>query len=157
MARNLHGFTIFELMVSSIIIIFIFTATISTYIMLDKIWHEDLVLNDLMRSANIALEYIIRGVHGNEGLEAARAVTAPLEGLSSDTVQYTDYNNTSRSFYYSNNSIYASGGKLILANVVSAAFYNVDNTILQIDLVTHKYVVNKEIKFHLQTKVKRRN
>ena len=157
MARDIRGFTVFELMVSSIIIVFIFTATITTYIMLDKIWQEDLVLTDLMRSTNIALEQIIRGVRGNEGLEAAKAVTAPLEGLSSNIVQYTDYNNTSRSFYYSNNSIYASGGKVILSNVVSAAFYNIDNIILQIDLVTHRYVVNKEIRYHLQTRVKRRN
>lgn len=157
MVRKVGGFTVTELMLSSIIIGFIFIATVTTYIMLDRIWKEDLVLNDLMREANIALEKIIRGVHGNEGLEAARAVTSPLEGLSSDTVQFTDYNNTSRSFYHSDNKIYAAGGESILADAASAVFYNIDNSIMQIDLVTHRYVVNKEIKYHLQARVKRRN
>lgn len=135
---------------------FIFIATINSYLMLDRMWHEDLVSNELMRDTNIALEKIIRGVRGNEGIEAAKDITSPLEGISSNTVQYVDYNDTPKSFYYSDGEVYA-GGESILANAVSAAFYNIDDALLQIDLVAHKYILNKEIRFHLQTKVKWRN
>lgn len=151
MNRPPRAFTLPELLLSSMIMGFIFTATVISYMMLERMWKEGLVLCELARDTNIALEKIIRGEDANSGLQAAKAVSVP----QSDTVQYKDLNDLSKTFYYSNNKIY-SGGGCLLSNVSSASFTDLGK-IIQIDLTTHKYVVGKEIKFRVQTKVKPRN
>lgn len=142
-------------MLSSVIIGFIFIGAVITYTMLEKIWKEDLVLNELVRDTDIALEKMLRGPHGHDGLEEAKFTSVP----QSDRVEYTDIDDATgltRRFYYSNGAIYNEAGESILSDVSLAAFSKVNN-VITIDLMTHRYVVNKEIKFHLQTKVRPRN
>lgn len=152
---NPRGFTLVELMLSSIIIGLIFASVVATYIMLEKIWREDLVSSELVREADIAVEKMIRGPSGHDGLEEAKSASVPQP----DRVEYTDIDDAvgyTRRFYYSNGAIYNEAGKVILSDVSLVAFSKVNN-VITIDLMTHRYVVNKEIKFHLQTKVKPRN
>lgn len=154
---NPRGFTIPELLLSSIIMVFVFTATIISYIMLDRMWKEDLSLSELGRDTTIAVEKMTRGGRANEGLEAAKDITLPVTGASADRVDYKDLNDISRAFYYTSAKIYTEAGSSILANVESAVFsHNVNDTV-GIDLVTSKRVVNKDIKFRLQTSIKPRN
>ena len=122
------------------------------YMIIDRMWKEDLVLGELTRQTSTAVEKMIRGVVGNAGLEASKSVSVP----QSDRVDYTDMNDASRSFYYSNGALYSESGGVVLSNVISAAFA-LSGNILQIDLTTHRYVINKEIKFHIQTKATHRN
>lgn len=150
--RFVQAFTLPELLLSSVIMGFIFTATIISYMMLDRMWKEDLTLGDLARDTNIAVEKMVRGDRPNEGLQAAKAVSTP----QSTTVEYTDLNDVSRMFYYSNNGIYTESGKCILSNVKSVAF-SASASGLEIDVTTHKYVVDKEINFSLEAKVASRN
>ncbi len=153
---NRHGFTLSELLLNTLILGFVFTATLILYMMLDRMWKEDLALSELSQSSSIAFEKMIRGTLANEGLQAARSITAPQSGMSSDAVEYKDINDLTKRFYYSNGKIYPASGTPILSEVSSIAFSKVGN-ILQLDLSTHRYITNKEIKFHIQTKVKPRN
>ncbi len=93
-SKTTLGFTLPELLLSSVIMGFIFSATVISYMMLERIWKEDIVLCELARDTNIALEKIIRGESANSGLQAAKTVTVPKP----DTVQYTALNDASRTF-----------------------------------------------------------
>ena len=154
---NPRGFTIPELLVSSIIMTFVFTATVISYIMLDSMWKDDLTLSELARETTIAVEKVTRGTQANGGLQAAKGIVLPLGGASADRVDYKDMNDVSQTFYLSNAKIYTGAGSSILSNVQSAAFSNNTNDTIAIDIVASKHVVNRDIAFHLQTSVKPRN
>lgn len=154
--KSSSGFTIPELVLSSTVMVFIFSATLTLYIMASQVWREDLALNGLSRDANIAIERMVRGRPGNTGLQAAKSITSPAVGVSADSVNYTDANDAARSFYYSAGNIYTESGDSILSDVVSVAFSNMDH-MLRIEFTVHKYVVDKEIRLSLRTQVTYRN
>lgn len=146
-----------ELLVSSIIMIFVFTATVIAYIMLDSMWRDDLTLSELARETTIAVEKLTRGTQANGGLLAAKDIVLPLEGASANRVDYKDMNDVSRTFYLSDAKIYTGTGSSILSNVQSTAFDNNTNKTVKIDIVTSRHIVNRDITFHLETSVKPRN
>ncbi len=151
-----RGFTLPELLVGTLIFGMVAAAAVTTYVMLNRMWKEDLVLNELSRDASIAIEKMIRGRPVNTGLIGARSVESPLSGASGDSIDYTDMNGVSRRFYYSGSSIYSESGSSIAADVDSVIFYNINHAV-RIDLIVHRYVVSKEIRFSMQTQVTLRN
>lgn len=145
-----------EILLGSIIFGIAITAAITLYVMIDQIWSEDLALNELSRSANIAIERIVHGRPANTGLAASQSVSSPATGYSANSIDYNDINDIPRRFYYSGGRIYNEGGQSIISNVSSVNFSNIDH-VIKIDLVLHKYVVKKEIKLSVTTEVSPRN
>ncbi len=155
-SSSLRGFSLPELLVGAIIFGMVAAIATSAYVMLNRMWKEDVVLNDLSHNANIAIEKMIRGRPANTGLMAAKSVELPLVGESGNSVNYTDMIGVSRRFYYTNGSIKTESGSTIAADVGSVTFYNFSHRV-RIDLVMHKYVVSREIRFSMQTQVTLRN
>ena len=154
--RNSAGFTLLELLVGTIVFGLIAIMTVTTYLMLNRMWKEDLALSELSHKANIALEVISSGRPANTGLMAARSIDLPVVGASGDSVNYTDVNNVPRRFYYSGGNIRTESGSSILSDVKSVLFSDIDH-MLRIDLTMHKYVGNREIVFSVETQVSPRN
>ncbi len=154
--HNHRGFTLPEILMGAVIFGFVSIVAVTTYVTLNQMWKNDLTLNELSHNANIAVEKMFRGRPANTGLYAAQSVGSPLLGASGDSVNYTDMNGVPRRFYYSGGSIYSESGSLIAADVASVTFYNINHTV-RIYLVMHKYVVNKEIRFSMETLVSPRN
>jgi prepilin-type N-terminal cleavage/methylation domain-containing protein len=65
---KIKGFTLIELMVGLMIALFVFSTTITTYIMIQKFWKGGNTRLILQREARLAAEKIVRRVRG--GLEA---------------------------------------------------------------------------------------
>ena len=143
-------------MVGAIVFSMVAAVAVSTYVMMNRMWKEDVVLNMLSRDANIAIEKMVRGRPSNSGIIGAQSVESPLSGASGNSINYTDMNGVSRRFYYSSGSILSESGTAIATNVNAVTFYNIDNMI-RIDLAMHKYVVSKEIRFSIETQVSPRN
>lgn len=153
---NSRGFSLPELLVGVLIFSMVAVVALAIYVMLNRMWKEDLVLNKLSRDANIAIEKMIRGRPANTGLMAAQSVELPLTGGSGNSINYTDMNGVSRRFYYSGGSIYSESGSSMAVDVDSVTFYNINHAV-RINLVMHKYVVSKEVRFSIQTQVTLRN
>jgi len=151
-----RSFTLLELLIGAIVFGLVAIVTVYSYTMINRMWKEDLALNELSHNANIALEKMSRGAAANTGLMAASSVESPALGASSDSVNYTDMNNVARRFYYSGGNIRTESESLIVSNVTSVTFSNIDHMI-RINLILHKHVVDKEIVFSVQTRVSPRN
>ena len=156
--RSRGGFTLPEVLLSSIITVFIFTATIISYMSFSKLWKEDDATAGLARGVFIAIEKMERGLGGNNGVREAKLIMTPQEGLSSDMVEYKDLSDQIRKFYYSGNRIYseASATNPILSDVESVTFSNT-NKMIRIDLLSAKNLGYKTVKLRVVTDVKHRN
>jgi len=66
--KNNFGFTLIEVLVASMVSIFVFSSVISTYIMIQKFWRGGSTQIELQRDARLAVDKIVRKVRG--GLEA---------------------------------------------------------------------------------------
>ncbi len=66
--KNNSGYTLIELLVASMISIFVFSSVISTYVMIQKFWRGGSTQIELQRDARIAMDKIVRKVRS--GLEA---------------------------------------------------------------------------------------
>ena len=161
--RKFRAFTIPEMLLGVIIFALAVTAAVNIYTMISQLWKENLVTNELSLSANIAIERMVHGKSANTGLLAAKRISAPLLGISANSVDYIDAFDVSRRFYYSGGKIYAEDDKPIISNIDEAAialsniFFNIDNRMVRIVLALKKSVGRKEIKLCVETKVSLRN
>ncbi len=153
---NLYGFTLLELLTATIIFSLAIAAATTTYVMLNQAWKEDLALKDMARDANLAIEKMIRGMAMNTGLAAAKSIELPAVGASGNDLRYTDMNDVSRRFYYSGGNIYTESVSLMLSNVESVTFSNV-NHILRIALTLREHVANRDMRFSMETQTTIRN
>ena len=131
-------------------------ATVAAYVTLSQSWRDDLVTNELSRSANIAIERMLHGVTENTGLLAAKSILSPATGATGNFVTYEDLNGATRRFYYSGGKIYTESGSEILSNIDTAAFYN-NGQALVITLALQKASGSKEINLLVETQVSPRN
>jgi type II secretory pathway pseudopilin PulG len=154
--RKLRAFTIPEMLLGFIICAMAVAAAATTYVMISQAWRENLVVNELSRSANVAIGRMIHGRPGNAGLVAAQYILSPIPGTSANSVDYTDAFDDLRRFYFSGSKIYTESGDSIISDVDSVTFSNIDRTI-QIELALHKYVRSKEVKLYIKTLVGPRN
>jgi hypothetical protein len=130
--------------------------TIIAYVTASQMWKDDLVMNELSRSANIAIERMLHGITENTGLLAAKEILSPAAGVTADSVTYEDLNSASRRFYYSGGKIYTESGNAIISDVGSAAFSYNGRTVL-IKLALHKASGSKGIDLMVETRVSPRN
>ena len=131
-------------------------ATIITYVAVSQMWKDDLVMNELSRNANIAIERMFHGIPGNTGLLAAKEISSPAVGITANNVTYIDLNSTSRRFYYSGGKICTESGNAIISDVDSVAFSYNGKTFL-IRLALHKASGSKEVNLMVETQVSPRN
>lgn len=152
-----------DLLLGVVILALAVIVAINAYTMISQLWRENLVMNELSISANVAIEKMIHGNSGNTGLLAAKHILAPLLGFSANSVDYTDAFDLQRRFYYSEGKIYAEDGKLIISNIdgdavaISNIFLNIDDRVVQIALALKKTVGKKEVKLRVETRVRLRN
>ena len=159
--RKFRGLTIPEMLLGLIIAGMGIAATITIYVMVSQMWKDDLVMNELSRNANIAIERMLHGITENTGLLAAKEILSPAEGATANIVTYKDSNGVSRRFYYSEGKIYAAqgltaSGNAIISDVDSAAFYYNGKTV-HIKLALRKASGSKEINLLVETQVSPRN
>ena len=158
-----RAFTISELLVGLVIFASVVAIVISIYAMIGQMWKENLAMNELSLSANVAIESMIHGKSANTGLLAAKSISAPLAGSSANSVDYIDALDYSRRFYYSAGKIYAEDDSPIISNIDEAAiasnniFSNIEDRTIRIVLPLKKSVGKKEIKLRVETKVSPRN
>lgn len=67
--KNNAGYTLIELLVASMISLFVFSSVISTYIMVQRFWRGGSTQIEIQRDARIAMDKIVRKVRS--GLEAS--------------------------------------------------------------------------------------
>ncbi|MCX5666227.1 MAG: type II secretion system protein [Candidatus Omnitrophica bacterium] len=114
---NRRAHTITEILVASVIIIFVFTSVIGAFLLTKGAYHDSIKSCNLQRDVNILLATMIRGVReqGGEifGLRGASAMSAtlppPATPLSAwpgqNTVYFTGSDNNIRRYFLNNNSV----------------------------------------------------
>ncbi len=150
-----------EMLLGLVIAGMVIAAALITYVMVSQMWKDDLVMNELSRNANIAVEKMLHGITENTGLLAAADILSPATGApAANSVTYEDSNGDSRRFYYSGGKIYAAlgmaSGNTIISDVDSVAFSYNGRTVL-IRLALHKASGRKEINLLVETQANPRN
>lgn len=156
--RNRRAFSLPEVMVSAVLTILVAGSSLVLYMMISKVWNEDLTQTDVSRGASVAVEKMVRGADGNDGIREAKSITSPIEGASGTYITFTDMNDSARQFYFDSgtSTVKDESGSILASNVKSLYFTN-SGECIQIDLSARKYILGKEIGFSIQTKVKPRN
>ena len=160
-ARN--GFSLIEILTSTVITMLVIGGALAIYIMSITAWKEGGVQTALQRQASIAMEKMVRGVEGRHGI---REASNPVERYSSNTeIRYTSgIDNVTRRFYLSSGEIWydpdtsPGGGERIAENVTGLTFpVSGSSDIVIIDLNMGKQVKDKMISIDLSTQVTLRN
>ena len=159
------GFTLVELLIGMIIVGMIVAGALAIYIMSITAWKEGGVQIMLQREGSIAMEKMVRGLGGTDGIREASSVTVSGYGTK---IQYkSGVDNQTRSFefksgygkiYYDPDISTASDEFSIAENVSGLIFtYITGYGIVAINLEMKEEVLDNEINLDLATQVKLRN
>ena len=153
------GFTIIELVIVTAIMGLVIGGVIAIYIMGTTAWKEGSVQVALQRGGSIAMEKMVRGVYGTDGIREASSAPS-----STNTITYTSgIDNQERSFYLSSGEIMydpntsISDDEFSIAENVTGLTFAVSDSLVTIDLNLEGQVIDKTIKVDLSTEVKLRN
>lgn len=158
------GFTTLETLLAALILVFIVGCAVAIYLMSVTTWKEGSTQISLQREAGSAMEKMVRGVNGMNGIREAETVSL----ASSSNIRYTSaIDSVERSFYLSSgNIIYdpstsaANDEFSIAENVRSSGLsfsVSADGKIVTINLGVGNQVMGKNIYVDLTTKVQLRN
>ena len=158
------GFTIIELLMATTIMTLVISGSITIYIMSLTAWKEGSVQIALQRKASIAMEKMLRGVTGMDGIREADTVVLP----NTTTIQYTSgIDSITRSFYLNGDKIMydpdtsISGDQFCIAEKVrtspSGLTFAVSGDIVTINLSTQEQVMDNMVTIDLSTLVNLRN
>jgi hypothetical protein len=96
------GLTVVEILFATSIMLFAIGGIIVIYLMATIAWKEGSALITLQRSASMAMEKMVRGVNGTNGIREANSVILP----NANTIRYmSGIDGKVRSYYLSNNGI----------------------------------------------------
>ena len=164
------GFTIIELLTVMAIMGLVIGGVITIYIMGATAWKEGSVQVALQRGGSIAMEKMVRGVYGTNGIREAKHNTdsepnnVTLHSGNTEIQYKSGIDNVTRRFYLSGSEIWydsdtsPGGGDCIAENVTGLTFSPslIDNMVT-INLGMEGQVIDKTIKVDLSTEVKLRN
>lgn len=158
-----EGLTLMELLIAIIIMMLVVGGTLVVYLMSMTAWKEGTVQMGLQREANIAMEKMVRGVDGKNGIREASSVSTP----NSFTIQYTSgVDGKTRRFFldgteikYDLNTPIDEGDDVRIAEDVSGVTFNelVNDSVIEIDLNMLDKAGAKDITVNLYTVVNLRN
>lgn len=158
-----NGFTMPEIIIGIVISTMVIGGLIILYITSYNIWAVSSIQASLTQKANLAMDKMLRGVDGTNGIREATSFT--LTGNSQ--VTYTGIRDaTERSFYLSGNEIkYSpdtsaedSANDIIIASDTSSlTFTEINNKRVKIELTQEQDFRDKTISFTLKTDVHLRN
>lgn len=165
MVRFIHergGYTLIEIFIALTIVLLVMGGALGIYVMAMTAWKEGGIQISLQRKASIAMEKMVRGVDGRNGIRSASAVSSS----SASTIQYTS--GQERSFYLSGSEIMydpdtsTSNDEYAIAENVttpSGLTFSVSasGTIITINLSMQDNVMGKDINVSVSTQVKLRN
>jgi len=159
------GFTIFELLLSSGIAFLVFGLAWSVYIFIETQWQEGFIIMSLERDAAIAMEKMLRGISGRNGLREAKVLNLPDDSLEYVSVDFAGVDDVTRRFYFTaaDNTIYydddtsAGGTNAIIARHVDTLTFSRTDRAITIDLVLEQLIRGRTKQVHLQTELNLRN
>ena len=108
MLRNKRAFTIVEVLVSSFIILTIFTSTVIASIFLKKAYDTWIVEVNAQQDCNLIISKVIRGNSegGNlVGLRSAKSFTLPVVTPAGSRIDYIGKDGNTRSYFLNGNTI----------------------------------------------------
>lgn len=163
-----RGFTLIELLFATFIITVAVAGIIAIYLMSITAWQEGSMQIALQSNANTAIEKMVRGIGGSEGIREATSINCP----TSSEIQYTSgIDSKTRRFYRSGDKIYhdpdasVSSDEFIIADNVRTSTstnppgFRVQESdgLVTINLGLEGEVRNRKINVDLSTQVKIRN
>ena len=111
--RHAKGYTLTEILFSSVILLLILITVAGASLMLKNICHASIVAHTLQRDATIIMGYIIKSAPAENactGLRSAASYSLPVVSPAGSAIDFVDPDNTARRYYLSGNTImYASG------------------------------------------------
>jgi len=159
-----RGFTVVEVLIAVVIMALVITGAISIYMMSITAWREGSTQIALQRTASIAMEKMVRGIDGRNGIREASSVTRPND----TTIKFTSgIDAQERSFYLSGSEIIYDPDTSttddefpIVENIrttPSGLTFVVSGAVVTINLGMQGMVRGKAIDINLSTSVKLRN
>lgn len=161
------GFTVSELLMASVVMVLVLAGIIGASRMVQTDMAERNAQVTLHQQARGAMERMVHGVYGTDGIREASSVTIP----SSTTIRYTSgIDSTERSFYLSGNEIMydpdtsTSDNEISIARLVKSSsgltFSMSDvsgNSIITINLSMEDQVMGDTVTLDLSTQATLRN
>jgi len=155
-----EGFTVVEVLIAAVIMALVITGAISIYMMSHTAWREGSTQIALQRNASLAMEKMVRGVDGRNGVREANDVTCPIDtdirytsGI--DGIQRRFWLNGSEIWHTPDYSIDEDGDPIV--KDVSNLQFTVSGDMVTINLGMQEMVTGKTIDVNLSTSVKLRN
>ena len=163
---NSRAFTIVETLIASAIIIVVIAGSLSFYLIARSAWIDCSKRVPLQRKASLAMEKMVRGIDGRNGIREADAGSVII--TDSDTkIEYTSgidakergfFLNGSKITYDPDTDPLVTGDEFdMIPEKVSGLTFAVSGSIVTIDLDMHDKVRDTDINVNLSTKVKIRN
>ena len=154
------GFTVMETLLAAFILVFVVGCAAIVYLMSVTTWKEASAQISLQREASAAMEKMVRGVDGTDGIREAGNVI-----IGSGIITYTSgIDSGQRKFYLSDGKIMYDPDTTtpddefsIAQNVRASGLTFSNGNIITIDLGMSKQVIDKNIDVDLTTKVNLRN
>ena len=172
-----EGFTLVEILIAITIMGLVVGGAISIYLMSITAWKEGSVQIALQREGSLAMEKMVRGLYGRNGIREAQSVVIP----NANTIRYTSgVDGVERSFsldvldidndgytdeiFYNPDSPVINGNEVFIVekkdsrpNLVVGLTFAVSGSIVTINLGMQDKVRGKDINVDLSTSVKLRN
>jgi len=161
---NSRALTIVEVLVASAIIIVVIAGSLAFYLIARSAWVDCSKRVPLQRKASLAMEKMVRGIGGRNGIREADAGSVIV--TDSDTrIEYTSgIDAKERSFYLSDSKIIydpdttIAGDEIdMIAGKVNSLTFTISGDIVTINLGMQDAVRDKSISVDLQTEVRCRN
>lgn len=163
---NSRALTIVEVLVTSAIIVVVLAGSLAFYLMARSAWIDCSERVPLQRKASLAMEKMVRGIDGRDGIREADAQTVVLTDSDSDgkneRIDFTDLSGSGRNFRLVGTEIkYDSSTDPLTTEVTDLAFSYPDFLAkprwLRIELTMGKDVRGEWMYVNLRTDVKIRN
>ena len=159
------GFTIIELLTVMVIMGLVIGGVIAIYTMSATVWKEGSVQVVLQRGGSIAMEKMVRGVYGTDGIREASNVALSVSNTKIEYTNTSEVGGPERSFYLSGSEIMYDpntdplvlNDEFSIAENVTGVEFSVSGNIVTIDLIMEGQVIDRKINVDLSTQVKLRN
>lgn len=145
--------TLAEIVIATTIMVFVLMGILSVYFMISDINDYETIRTNELNESYLAMERILRGPAGNDGLREAILMTIN----SPSDISFTTLSGVTKRFYLSNNKIYYSPSGEVIADDVSSLVFAGTSKYVDITVVFSKIFRDKTLKLELTRSVKARN
>ncbi|MBU1083809.1 MAG: hypothetical protein ABIG55_00375 [Candidatus Omnitrophota bacterium] len=158
------GFSLTEVIITAFILTMAIGGMMAFYTMGQKTWKDGNTRADVQRQARIALDVMVRGAGGTDGIREASSVSLP----NTSTIRYiSGIDAVERSFYLSGTDVFydpdtgSGGDEYKIADDVRASppglVFALNGSVVTIEIYTEDQVAGRTLGAALSTKVNLRN